>query len=170
MDTAKTNGWTVTSNIEDNDIDYVISEQKEQYQMAKDRGLTFTFGPTGRQLEDKYAYSDYALVRNADIIAYQTQRYQDSLSVDEYASTVKDLIGKIRPYIGQQKVRVQVSVNPPPNRCTSAESVIKYIDSIADGSANSPDAIVIFVSPQYDSECSEKRIDVAKKVVEHYRP
>ncbi|MBI2020767.1 hypothetical protein HYS94_05160 [Candidatus Daviesbacteria bacterium] len=171
MDEAKANGWLVTTNVEDPDLNYVLSKEKEHYQMAKDRGLTFIFGPTGRMLEDDYADQDYALLRNADIMIYQTQRRQDysGFSVSDYATYVKDLIGKIRPYLVKKQVWVQVSVNPPANRCTTAEKVIQYIDSIFDGSANSPDALNIFVSSEYDSQCSEKRVDVMKQVVDHYR-
>ncbi|MBI2019952.1 hypothetical protein HYS94_00835 [Candidatus Daviesbacteria bacterium] len=178
MDTAKANGWIVTSNIEEVDVNYVISKEKEHYQLAKDRGLTFVFGPMGLQLKDHYADQDYALLKNTDIMVYQTQAFQedsrtlgvsDSNSyVSAYSSKVRDLIGKIKPYIVQKKVWVQVSANPPRSRCINADRLIQYIDSISSGS-NAADAVVIFVSPQYDSQCSEKRIDVAKKVVDHYR-
>ncbi|MBI2020768.1 hypothetical protein HYS94_05165 [Candidatus Daviesbacteria bacterium] len=207
MDTAKSKGWSyVTANIEDPNIDLVIGGGvdrdgntvigiKEQYQMAKDRGLTFVNGPTGIQLEDEWDYTyqgqDHALVRNADIIAYQAQHFQDNSTelgtsdsskyASTFASKVKDLISKIKPYIGQQKVWVQLSANPPANRCTTADQVIKYIDSIVSGSQPYADTIVIFVSSQYDSGVDRKgdgncvskgqptRVDVMKQVVDHYR-
>ena len=182
----------VTANIETTDLDLQIASESAQYSMAKAKGLKFIFAPMGYILEESYSYQDYAMLKNADYIFYQTQYLQDSSrnlgttdpsqQITNYAARVKGLISKIKPYIVEHKVWVQVSVNPPDNRCITAERVIQYIDSIEDGSQNSPDGIIIFYASKYDTtgdrqddgNCLSKgfpsRVDVMKQVIEHYRP
>ncbi|MDO8435931.1 MAG: DUF5667 domain-containing protein [bacterium] len=181
----------VTANIETTDLDLQIASESAQYSMAKARGLKFIFAPMGHILEESYSYQDYAMLKNTDYIFYQTQYLQDSsrnlgttdpsIQIANYAVRVKALISKIRPYIVEHKVWVQVSVNPPDNRCITADRVIQYIDSIEDGSQNSPDGIIIFYASKYDTtgdrqddgNCLSKgfpsRVDVMKQVIEHYR-
>lgn len=182
----------VTANIETTDLDLQIASESAQYGMAKAKGLRFIFDPMGHILEDNYSYNDYAMLKNTDYIFYQTQYLQDSprdlgtsdpaTQVESYAARVKSLISKIRPYVVEHKVWVQVSVNPPDNRCVTAERVIQYIDAIEDGSENSPDGIIIFYASKYDTtgdrqddgNCLSKgfpqRVEVMEQVINHYRP
>lgn len=178
MDLAKASGYLVSGNIEDPNLDNVLAKEKEQYQLAKDRGLTYVFGPTGLMLRDSYSSQNYALARNSDILVYQTQYLQDnsreigtSLDVNKYAQIVKDIIAKTRPYTNQKQVRVQVSVNPPANRCMSSARVIQYIDSLINDRVNGPDAIIIFYSTSsMGSSCQVSRTQVMEEVFSHYRP
>ncbi|MDO8551300.1 MAG: hypothetical protein Q7S03_01290 [bacterium] len=158
------------------DINALLAKEASDYQLAKSKGLTFIFAPMGTTLKQYYSYNDYALLKNADIIFYQTQIMQDnatllgttdpSVQIIQYAAIIKDLIHQMRPYVPQRKVWVQVSVNPPQNRNITADRVIQYIDSITDGSADSPDEIQIF----YKYTDYPEQIPVLKQVVEHYRP
>lgn len=167
----------VMANLEQiTDISALLAREASDYQLAKSKGLTFIFAPMGTTLKQYYSYNDFAMLKNADMIFYQTQIMQDnatllgttdpSAQITQYASIVKDLIHQMRPYIPQRKVWVQVSVNPPQNRNTTADRVIQYIDSITDGSADSPDEIQIF----YKYTDYPEQIPVLKQVIEHYRP
>lgn len=167
----------VMANLEQiTDIGALLTRETSDYQLAKSKGLTFIFAPMGTTLFKYYSYNDYAMLKNADMIFYQTQILQDnatllgttdpSAQITKYASTVKDLINKMRPHVPTGKVWVQVSVNPPQNRNTTADRVIQYIDSITDGSADSPDEIQVF----YKYTDYPEQIPVLKQVIEHYRP
>lgn len=178
MDLAKASAYLVSGNIEDPNLSNTLSKQQEQYQLAKSKGLIYIFGPAGIMLRDSYASQDYALARNTDILVYQTQYLQDnpreigtSLDVNKYAQTVKDIIAKTRPHTNLKQVKVQVSVNPPSNRCMSADRVIQYIDSLGSDRASGPDAIIIFYSTSAASSgCTTSRTQVMEEVFSHYRP
>lgn len=177
MDLAKTSGYLVSGNIEDPNLSNTLSKQQEQYQLAKSKGLTYIFGPAGLMLRDSYSSQNYALARNSDILVYQTQYLQDNpreigtnLDVNKYAQTVKDIIAKTRPYTIQKQVWVQISLNPPSNRCISTDRVVQYIDSLVSDRASGPDAIMIFYSTgSMVSSCQISRTQVMEEVFSHYR-
>lgn len=85
---------------------------------------------------------------------------------------MKGIIVGMKQLTAKHQVWVQVSVNPPSNRCISPDQVIKYIDSIEDGSDSAPDVLVIFYNQggAFDSQCSLKRTEALKQVISHYRP
>lgn len=163
----------------------LLSQEQTQYTTAKQKGLTFVFAPLGTLLADNYSYQDYAFLKNTDIVFYQTESLQDNPNalgtndpaqfVPAYAQKVKDVLGKMRSYVSSGKIWVQVSLNPPKNRCMSAEQAEKYIDSITDRSGENADVIMIFYSQSslWDSTCAAsgfpKRAQILESVISHYR-
>lgn len=124
----------------------LISKEKEVYELAKENGLLFVFGPTVVNLE-KY-YEDF--VQYADVIVLQSQRYQTE---DNYEEVVEELIEKIKSANPNVKVRVVVSVSPPSLKNGQVERVYFSADQVIDNIhliQDKADSIFIFSFPTLD--------------------
>jgi hypothetical protein len=147
IDAAKARGITaIAFNREQiSDCVALADEEATAYGLAKAQGITFIFAPEGVVLQSCYRQNP-GLIQNADIIFYQTEAIQGKDPT--YATTVKTLVHNVKATKPGIPVWVQLSVNPPFNRDLSADEVIRAIQSIEDGSADSPDDVHVFYASE----------------------